>query len=158
MPNTVDCDLVLHEQLIIQRAANDTLGVNGIVLQVQDHFSDCTDNSWSPIASDVQVSPKGEAGPPGSAAYGPGSCFGAHVPPDTNGDDQTRSELAVGEQVVPAGLRNEDDAGKRVQAWSGRDQDNNIIIYWGHQAHRPLGDALCSLYDSQQGTWYWNHE
>ena len=110
------------------------------------------------MASDIQASPKGQARPAGSAAYGPGSCFGDHVPPDTQVDDETRSQLAVGERVVPAGLRNDGDAGKRVQPRSGRDQDKNIIVYWGHQAHRPQGDALCSLYDPQRGLWHWNYE
>ena len=161
VPHTVNCDLVLHEQLIVQPAANNTPGVDGIVVQIQDHLPDCADGAWSPIASDVQVGPEGQAGPPGSAAYGLGSCFGAHVPPDSDADanarDETRRGLAVGERVVPAGLRNDNDAGKRVQAWSGRDQDN-IIVYWGLQGHRPQGDALCSLYDSQQGMWHWNYE
>ena len=152
----VDCDTVLRQQLIFQRAASTAEKMDAVVAQIQSQRSECQSDVWDPDIADAHT-PTGvtTAEAAGTAAYDgtTGSCFGTTPTTDT-----AIRGLSVGQdQLVPRGLRDENSEDQLVRDSSGRDSDNNIIIYWGTVDKRPADNATCWLYVSRLRTWSENY-
>ena len=62
----------------------------------------------------------------------------------------------VGASQVPRGLRHGNVDTGFVRAKSGRDSDNNIIVYWS-ATNRPSDGAKCWLFISRLRTWSENY-
>ena len=107
-----NCDDIMRRQFVFQRAASTDDKFNTIIAQIQAQRFDCSSDSWNPSVDDA-------AGVPGAA-----SCF-ADVATATG------SSATVGDQLVPRGLRDGNDETGEVRQTSGRDADNNIVVYWG---------------------------
>lgn len=62
--------------------------------------------------------------------------------------------LSVGDNVVPADLRLKNNLKFAPRRSSGRDGDNNIIVYWSTDAdERPSDGAACWMYVNRPGGW-----
>lgn len=139
-----DCDGLLKSQLVVQRGANTPTRMNEVVRQIQNQRDACVVDLWNPqVLSDA---------PADGAAH----CFS-----NSDSDDGFMDESAgkgptvnVGNSVVPSGLRKENDLSEGVRAVSGRDADNNIIVYWSTtSSQRPADQAECWLYVSRLQVW-----
>ena len=142
------------------RDAIDPETINRMTYMLRRNRTECSSDIWDPRLSDTRVDDSGRDHRPGSAAYGARELLRDPVDQDGSPDRRnTRRRLRVGEEVVPAGLRNQGDAERGVQNRSGRDQDNNIIVYWGYQdeIHRPRDGARCWLYSSSTRSWHANY-
>ena len=152
-----DCDGLLRSQLVVQRGANTPARIDEVIRQIQNQRDACVVDLWSPkvmaaVANNVAMSPAGHCFDGTTDAAGPGI-------DGTNGNGQSGQ---VGNTVVPTGLRMGNvlgaasDTGEegRVRNTSGRDADNNIIVYWDSDANeRPADQAECWLYVSRLQVW-----
>ena len=125
-----DCDQILRNQLKFQRAASTQTRMNEVIRQIQNQRDSCVVELWDPEVDDSTATT--------------GSCDGSSA-------DQT---FAIGNTVVPAGLRDDNDLTQPVRATSGRDSGNNIIVYWSATAgNRPQDGSACWLYVDRLNNW-----
>ena len=137
----VDCDAVLRGQLVFQRGASDAGRMNMVVREVQVKRVECAPVVWNPFVDDNGYSVVVGRGTPSMA----GACFS--TPPELGG------EAKVGDLLVPRGLRRQNDLSLEARPNSGRDSENNIIVYWGDGVRRPSDEAACWLYVDRLGIW-----
>ncbi len=138
----LNCDDVLRSQFVFQRGASTADKMNVVISQVQAQRSECVSDVWDPEVVDATT---------GNAV----ACFGEN---ESGGYvDNTDADTAVGQSVVPRGLRSGNAAAGEVRAASGRDSDNNVIVYWNTVANRPSDNAKCWLYISRLNTWAENY-
>ena len=135
-----DCDGLLKSQLVVQRGANTPGRMNEVVRQIQNQRDACVQDLWSPEVH---------------ASYPAAGCFGASSTSSTTFVGGTGSDSGkVGNTVVPSGLRSGNDLTQGVRATSGRDADNNVIVYWETDAtDRPADQSKCWLYVSRLQVW-----
>ena len=143
-----DCDATLRQQLVFQRGASTADNMNEIIAQLQATRSECPTDVWNPDAalSVTNTDATGVAWTGGLAA----ECFGT-----TPG---VVADMGVGDQKVPRGLRVQNNDAKTPRNASGRDSDNNIIVYWSTTAaNRPSDGAKCWLFVSRLRSWSENY-
>ena len=136
-----DCDGLLKSQLVIQRGANTPTRINEVVRQIQNQRDACAEELWSPAVL--------------TGVLPPNHCF-AHASTGTPGVPGTsdRTKSLIENTLVPSGLRVGNTMGGLVRAVSGRDADNNVIVYWSADAgNRPADQAECWLYVSRLQIW-----
>ena len=138
-----DCDGLLKSQLVLQRGANTPSRMNEVVRQIQNQRDACVEELWDPAVVENAAGRKANmcfsGGNTGDGVTGTGS---------TNG--------AIENTVVPSGLRLQNKMTGLVRAVSGRDADNNVIVYWGNGTNtnnRPADQAECWLYVSRLQVW-----
>ena len=142
-----DCDQVLKNQLVFQRGASTAANMNVVIAQLQAQRDECTSETWNPVVDD-----KGYIPQTGTAALS--GCFATadaskEVPP---------AIVEIGDTRVPRSLHDENDLEKTVRKTSGRDSNNNIIVYWGKSvAERPTDAAACWLYVARIRIWDENY-
>ena len=168
-----DCDTVLRQQLVFQRAASNMSRINQVISRIQAQNSDtCSADVWNPRADDANyVGAKIGAGSTiitwSVPANADAACWitdavylvdgspgwtGAGRPGDS--DDATGRDATVGSTMVPASLRNGNNLDSTVRKTSGRDSQNNVIIYWADSSEeRPADNARCWLYVRSLRTW-----
>ena len=165
----LDCDTVLRQQLVFQRAASNASRINQVISRIQAQNNDtCSANHWNPQADDAnfvsnQVDYAGATvARPATLATDDGTgCwlynavgYTSEGSPVESPDDAVGRDATVGSTMVPANLRNSNDQDSMVRDTSGRDDQNNIIIYWaGDSAKRPADNARCWLYVRNLRTW-----
>ena len=147
----VSCDALLRSQLQVQRGASTYGRMNQVISQIQAQRDECPEDTWNPTVDDIGYQPNGAdpaAVPPILAS---GGCFG--------GDDADIGVGAkVGDTVVPRSLREGNEDIGNVRPNSGRDSENNIIVYWSPNPDmRPTDSAKCWLYVSRLRTWDENY-
>ena len=147
-----DCDQVLKRQFVFQRGASDADRLNVVIRQVQStRGSECPSDVWNPLVND-DGHKIGEA--PWDKVNG---CFSATEIADPGTDAtkiKTVKAASVGDTGVPRGLRQQNDLEMPPRVASGRDRDNNIIIYWDHNPERrPASQAACWMYSSRLTLW-----
>ena len=77
------------------------------------------------------------------------NCFDGAIPTLSN-----PLTAMVGVQVIPAGLYTGLAAADTVRQTTGRDSDNNIIVYWsGKEGMTPADRAACWLFASRMNQW-----
>ena len=130
----LNCDSVLRNQLVFQRGASTMARMQVVISQIQSQQLECAKDVWDPVAIDIVTS--------GTKA---GKCYSA-----TAGEvDPT----IVGDQALPTGLLRGTDA----RTTSGRDSENNIIVYWSDtETKRPSDAASCWLYFARLRSWHEN--
>ena len=141
----LNCDAVLRSQLVFQRGASTAANMNVVIGQIQAQRQECTLEAWDPDVVDMPAAASAEM------------CWNQTSAAAT-GVAGTEGPLGkVGASQVPRGLRigNEDDG--LVRALSGRDSDNDIIVYWSTVANRPSDGAKCWLYVARLRTWSENY-
>ena len=141
----VDCDQVLRQQLVFQRGASTAARMNVVIRHIQHRRSECSEGFWDPEVDDKGYNLVVSPGTPA----GTGACF-TMPPPVGKG-------AKVGDQLVPRGLRIANDMNKAARESSGRDADNNIIVYWGDGGRKPSDAAGCWLYISRLRSWDSNY-
>ena len=139
----LDCDTVLRQQLIFQRAASTATKMNTVISQIQSQRSECQSDVWDPMVNDV-----------GYINHGSPVVSGCWA----NSDASEGSDGTVGpDQLVPRSLRSRNLETESVRETSGRDSDNNIIVYFADTPKRPSDSASCWLYVSRLRTWSENY-
>ena len=139
-----DCDQALRQQLVFQRGASTGSNMREVIAQMQATRAECPTDVWNPLPADVSGT---------VTIFGSGTCFGGTAIAAATG-----AAAEVGSQKVPRGLRvGNADAGA-VRNNSGRDSDNDIIVYWATAAEsRPSDGAICWLYVSRLRSWSENY-
>ena len=135
------CDALLRGQLLVQRGASTATRMNQVVSQIQAQQDECPEDVWQPKVVERANS----------------KCFGAAT------DAAGLFGAKVGDTVVPRSLRKGNTDGVAalldgqdgtVRVTSGRDSDNNILVYWSTvAANRPTDSAKCWLYMERLRTW-----
>ena len=151
----LNCDSVLRNQLIFQRGASTKDRMQVVISQIQAQQQECAKDVWKPVAIDLGgglgstgVSPGMRGGYWGgwSVRASVSSLVGGLLP--MRGDSRTTIE--VGDQSFPGGLTREGHRPADTfypRSTSGRDSENNIIVYWADEvAERPSDAASCWLY------------
>ena len=115
-----------------------------LVSQIQSQHGECAADVWSPDAVDL--------GSGGTPVVTVGNCYG------TAGVGVARStNPLVGTQVVPDGLFAGPAATALTRVTSGRDSENNIIVYFADDLpQRPSDGASCWLYFARLKQWHAN--
>lgn len=139
----LNCDSVFRNQLTFQRGASTADRMNTLVSQIQSQQQECDQEVWDPTVVDL------DAGPPIV-----GNCYG------TGGTVVTISATVngqVGDQAMPAGLLVKSSSDSKTRDKSGRDSENNIIVYFDLDvAKRPSDGASCWLYYARLKQWHEN--
>ena len=159
-----DCDTVLRQQLVFQRAASNQDRINQVIARIQAQNNDtCSADVWNPKSDDTSY--VSAANTTSSDSFTPtaneAGCWltdaGAETfasTPANSANDATGVDVKVGSTTVPASLRNANTVDGTVRNSSGRDSQNNIIIYWaGTSAERPADNARCWLYVRSLRVW-----
>ena len=140
--STVDCDRILREQLVFQRGASTGGRMNVVIRHVQKRWSECHEGVWDPVVNDSGYSVVLGQGVPNTA----GACF--NTPP------QVGMAARVGGFQVPRGLRENKSVELAARGFSGRDAENNVMVYWGQGDKRPSDEASCWMYVSRARRWF----
>lgn len=147
---TTGCDRIFRSQLVNQRQINNTARMNELIAVIQNTRDECRRDTWRPDVTDLDTALT-EA-----SADGKQSCFKG------SGFDATKDEwpgAAVGNVIVPIGLRVGGDADGVPISSSGRDRDNNIVVYFQNKKASPddgtpPGDgAVCWMYLARASAW-----
>ena len=143
----LNCDGILRNQLVFQRGASTKDRMNTVIAPIQAQNEDCSSDVWNPDVVDYDA----------DAEPATGQCFNA-----TGGETFTPNEDAekwvVGDQAIAEGLLRKDSDEKYVpRTTSGRDSDNNVIVYWAVDiSDRPSDGASCWLYFARLRSWHEN--
>ena len=132
-----NCDDILRSQLVFQTAVSVNKHFSRVVNEIQAARAECTVDIWYPKVGSV----------PGTNRD---LCFGTLVP------ENQRQNAKIGGQFVPSSLH---DGGIRtglVRGSSGRDAQNNILVYW-LSGDRPSDHTVCWLYSSRLAAWLQNY-
>ena len=138
----VDCDRMLREQLVFQRGASTSKRMNVVIKRIQGQQRECEEGVWAPFVDDSGYSVVLGRGVPNTA----GACF--NTPP------QMGTLARVGGYQVPGGLRKKKDLKLAARSFSGRDAENNVIVYWGQGDRRPSDGSACWMYVSRARRWF----
>ena len=138
----LNCDGVLKNQLIFQRAASTPSRMNVVISQIQNNQNECASDIWSPEVLD----------PPENS-----QCW-ASTAADHPASGTDRDVQRVGEGDFPESLLTGSGATAKPRLSSGRDDENNVIVYWSSSSDdRPSDQASCWLYLSRLRVWHHNY-
>ena len=146
----LNCDGILRNQLVFQRGASTSDRMNVVIAQIQSQNEDCASDVWGPVVLNLDDDGDGDE---------KGNCYGSPgvTPVLSTSTADPRVHPKVGTQALPDGLATGagDDAEPRDR--SGRDSENNIIVYFHlGAAERPSDGASCWLYYSRLKAWHAN--
>ena len=142
----LNCDGILRNQLVFQRGASTMDRMNVVIAQIQSQNEDCSSDVWDPDVVDYSATdPK------------TGQCFSSS-PGTVFVAVEEAKKWIVGDQPIAEGLLRKDSTGKYTpRMTSGRDSDNNVIVYWAEEvADRPSDGASCWLYFARLRSWHEN--
>ena len=136
----LNCDGILRNQLVFQRGASTRDRMNVVVAQIQSQQEDCSSDVWGPVVLDLSSASEDAAAR--------GNCYGDAA----GGSDYVPK---IGTQEIPSGLLVGTGGNPRTK--SGRDSENNIVVYFNlAAASRPSDGASCWLYYSRLKAWHAN--
>ena len=135
-----DCDQLLRNQLVFQRGASTQGRMEEVIRQIQAQRDDCVSELWNPDVNDA------------TAVLATG-CHSTVTTPKY----QNPLAAKVGDLTIPrtlyTGFSTTTDT---VRKSSGRDSDNNIIVYWDTTS-TPADNSTCWLYVSRLNSWDENY-
>ena len=144
----LDCDGILRNQLIFQRGASTKDRMDVVIAQIQSQHSECASDVWAPKVVDHTA----DEGVCFSATAGTGSTYFS--------TGQDAGVISVGTQAVPETLLRKQTGTPvkyKPRAESGRDSENNIIVYFaGDPGSRPSDGASCWLFYARLKQWHEN--
>ena len=111
----LSCDGVLKNQLIFQRAASTADRMNIVISQIQNNQNECASDIWDPEVIGVDSTSTNQ-------------CWASTA--------TLPAVVKVGEGDIPDGLKTGSGATAKPRASSGRDDQNNIIVYTGRRPRR----------------------
>ena len=130
-----DCDQLLKSQLVFQKRVSTANQIQDIIIQIQTQKDDCISEIWNPVVND-------------NNRTGTNGCW------ESEAATERMSSPTVGDLGVPYGLFDSRDTASSVVPRSGRDSENNIIVYWGDIPRRnPADGAVCWMYVSRMNSW-----
>ena len=137
------CDEILRSQLLVQRGASTATRMNQVIDQIQTQRGECPKDVWDPLVIDLDTNADSPAGKCFSVTAGTLPAAAATMP-------------MIGSQVIPTSLGKVASSTKYwVQKESGRDSDNNILVYFSDSlSNRPSDGASCWLYYARLRTWH----
>ena len=143
----LNCDGILRNQLVFQRGASTKDRMNTVIAQIQSQNEDCSSDVWAPDVVDHG----------GTGDDATGMCFSSTAGTAFAGKDDAEDWM-VGDQSIAEGLLRKDASDKYApRTTSGRDSDNNVIVYWSEEvADRPSDGASCWLYFARLRSWHEN--
>ena len=133
-----DCDQLLRNQLVFQRGASTDGRMQEVIRQIQAQRDDCVSELWNPAVLDTNHD------------CHPSAALPAYANP---------LAAKVGDLTIPrtlyTGFSTTSDT---VRGTSGRDSDNNIIVYWSADpGSTPADNSACWLYVSRLNSWDENY-
>ena len=135
-----NCDQLLRNQLVFQRGASTAGRMQEVIRQIQAQRDNCVSELWNPQVNDSNTANEG--------GTEDGACFTTQAATPAGN---------VGDLTVPRGLL-QGGTGSAIRATSGRDSDNNIIVYWDQRTdRRPADNAACWMYVSRLNNWDQNY-
>ena len=151
-----NCDNILRNQLIFQRGASTKDRMQVVIAQIQSQQSECASEVWDPEVIDME-----KAVAAGTVAVGSpnkGQCYLSAGGFTTTKADSAVGDIKIGDQSLPASLVRSTGADKNFpRTTSGRDSENNIIVYWADDVeNRPSDAASCWLYYARLRAWHEN--
>ena len=136
-----NCDQLLRNQLVFQRGASTAGRMGEVIRQIQAQRDNCVSELWDPKV--------GNFDPPTSDGPAIG-CWAAQPPYKSPLDGK------VGDLTIPRSLYTGFDTADKVRGTSGRDSNNNIIVYWV-DTNPPADASECWLYVSRLNSWDENY-
>ena len=132
-----DCDQLLRNQLVFQRGASTAGRMQEVIRQIQAQRDYCIPELWSPVVDDA------------TSVLATGCHESTTLPLYTS-----PLVARIGDLTIPKSLYTGFTTTDTVQATSGRDSDNDVIVYWSAEAGRtPADGATCWLYVSRLNNW-----
>ena len=160
--NPQDCDDMLRRELVLSRGADVRKWMNRWVGEIQADNDRCAPEFWNPEIDDGNywLGPRSDwiAAHRMDAAYYRSlpRCF-SNTDPSVSAD-RFPSMAKVGDLSVPFSLYDKSLGDRVVRATSGRDSNNNIIVYWSAAPGRgPADGSICWLYVSRFKFWDKNY-
>ena len=152
----LNCDSVLRNQLIFQRGASTKDRMQVVISQIQSQQQECAKDVWQPVAIDMGIVSSGDI-LPGVDPANKGKCYLSVGGFPAVGEDGV-ARIKIGDQSLPDGLvRFAGDDSYYPRSTSGRDSENNIIVYWSDAVDkRPSDAASCWLYFARLRSWHEN--
>lgn len=158
------CDGILQNQMVFQRGASNGSRIQQVISQIQVQRGECAREVWNPVivqnngASSPTAVDNGSANGASSERNFSG-CFGStSIADGTAPTSSQQNTLKVGENLVPSSLRLQSNLAQWPRRGSGRDGDNNIIVYWSTaDGEKPSDGSKCWLYVSRLGVWSQNY-
>ena len=140
----LNCDNILRNQLTFQRDASTADRMNVVISQIQNNQSECEAKVWNPKVVDFSTDV--------------GKCYGNVGTAATSADETEASKKSkIGDANMPAGLLVWESSADSSRIASGRDNQNNIIVYFNPDvSKRPADGASCWLYHSRLKQWHKN--
>ena len=155
--STVSCDEVFKNQLVRQQAAGNADRMSQVKVQVQQRQDECNAEVWDPVIIGTVLNPSQGGDPwrgamlPAPFTVGINDDRCATLAPSSGGATPTTENRTVGGLSVPRGLIRFVSS---ADPSSGRDEQNNIIVYFSNNAgERPSDGAPCWIYVERFGTW-----
>ena len=156
-----DCDSILKSQLVFQRGASNADRIMQVINQIQVQRSECVEEVWDPTVNYQSSAGNPVATDNSSVASNErehSNCFAEAMNTEALETGGNLSDVSVGDNVVPAGLRLQNKLGNAPHRPSGRSAANDIIVYWSaSSSERPADGAACWLYVSRLGVWSQNY-
>ena len=135
-----NCDQLLQNQLVFQRGASTAGRMNEVIRQIQAQRDNCVSELWDPSVTNL------DSVAPNLAA----SCF------DTEPTYISPLNGKIGDLTIPRSLYSGFTTGDALRQGSGRDSDNNIIVFW-NATNQPSDNATCWMYVSRLNSWDQNY-
>ena len=146
----LNCDGILRNQLVFQRGASTKERMNVVIAQIQSQNEDCASDVWGPVVLDLNATGTAVDGSDKGHCY---SAAGLPVEFDSTTDDAPK----IGTQELPDGLVVGSGTTTKPRDKSGRDSENNIVVYFNLLAEsRPSDGASCWMYYSRLKAWHAN--
>ena len=141
----INCDGIFRNQLTFQQGASTADRMNVLVSQIQSQPQECNQEVWNPVVIDLDTNSGNPAGKCFSAIAGTLPAAADTMP-------------TIGSKVIPTSLGTmASTTSYWVQKTSGRDPENNILVYFSDAlSNRPSDGASCWLYDARIKTWHHN--
>ena len=149
----LNCDSIFRNQLTFQRGASTKDRMNVLVSQIQSQQQECDSEVWNPTVVNLP-----DAGVPATVAKS--NCYGTAgaVLAAATTQPLAATALSVGDSDMPFGLLVKSSTTYNGRPNSGRDSENNIILYFASPlADRPSDGASCWLYYSRLKQWHENY-
>ena len=128
------CDQLLRNQMVFQRGANTSARMQETVRHISQR-DECGPQTWNPVVDDTN-------------RIGSQGCW------TSESQTERQNSPKVGNLDVPGSLFQGQDLTSKVADLSGRDGDNNVIIYWSSRpGERPSDRAACWMYVSRLNSW-----
>ena len=148
----LNCDSVLRNQLVFQRGASTADRMQVVISQIQAQQQECAKDVWKPVVFNLGTPDAGGSIETSDArkgqCYQTAGGFDGGVALDT---------IKIGDQSLPEGLARPATSGFYPRTTSGRDSENNIIVYWADDVvDRPSDAASCWLYYARLRNWHEN--